>query len=370
MRAPYFLSFTLFTACLLYNSGVFAQPGGRANLPTSVVVSPVQTKNFIDEVEALGTLRANESVSLASSVTELVTAIYFTDGQRVTKDMVLVEMDAAEEFAILAEEQSRLDEAEQQLARARPLARSGAGSKAVLDQRQREVDTAKARITAIQSRIGQRRIRAPFDGVLGLRNISVGALAQPGTIVATIDDDSIMKLDFSVPSVFLSTLAPGVAITAKARAFENQFFNGTISSIDSRVDPITRSIQVRALIENPDQILKPGILMQIVVSKNPRDVMVLPEEALIADGDKSFVYVAEEAEEGLRAAKRVLEIGARRKGEVEVLAGLNVGDRVITHGNLKMRPNAPIKIMSVQMDNEPLVTLIAPSQDQPSGDAP
>ncbi len=332
-----------------------APPGAKA---PAVIVAVVQQKAFVDEIEALGTLRANESVDLTASVTELVTAVNFEDGERVTKEKILVEMDSAEEQALLGEEKSTLEEAERQLKRTGRLAAQGVSTESLFDERTREVKTAKARIQAIQSRIDQRHIKAPFDGVVGLRNISVGSLIQPGTLVTTIDDDSVMKLDFSVPALFLSTLKPSVHIEAYTNAYPDEMFTGTISSVNSRVDPITRAIVARALIENPKRKLKPGLLMRVTLQKNPRQALVVPEQAIVTNADTHAVFVVEQEEAQTIATKREVTIGARRKGEVEILSGVAENDLVIVHGLLKAKPGKPVTIMATQEGEVPLSSLI------------
>lgn len=335
-------------------------PGG----PTPVIVSEVARVEFFDQVEALGTLKANESVDLSSTVTELVTAIHFEDGQRVTKGTVLVEMDAAEERAQLDEEQSRVEEARRQVERLTPLAKQGAASESSLDEWNRELTSANARIQAIQSRIDQRIIRAPYDGILGLRNISVGALAQPGTLITTIDDDSVLKLDFSVPAVFLDALKPGAAIKATSGAFRGEVFSGKIASVDSRVDPITRSITARALIENRDLKLKPGLLMHLELQKNPRQALVIPEEAIITDGPDNFVLVIQKQEEQTIAERRLVQIGARQFGRVEILSGLGEGDQIVTHGTLRVRPGSAVTVTATEKNDETLKTLLEQGHDE------
>jgi len=325
---------------------------------TPVIVSTVQERMISDEVEALGTLKANESVDLTSTVTELVTKVMFDDGQRVKKGDILVEMDAAEEVAELSEQKSFLAEAQRQVDRLEPLVKKGAASASVLDERRREALGAKARIEAIMSRIEKRVVRAPYDGVLGLRNISVGALAQPGTMITTIDDDSVMKLDFSVPEVFLSTLKTGVEIEAVTKAYPDQVFKGKIGSVDSRIDPVTRSIQARALIDNPDGKLKPGLLMQVELKKNPRATLVVPEEALIPEGSKIFVLVTQKTDEGVTAKRTEIQVGTRLKGVAEVISGLNEGDQVITHGTLRVRPGSILEITAVEDNDETLYELM------------
>lgn len=332
--------------------------GERPQPATPVIVTEVKQSSFADEVEALGTLIANESVNLASSVTELVTKISFTDNQRVTKGDILVEMDAAEELAELAEQQSMLDEAQKQVDRLSPLVKSGAASASVLDENKRDLASATARVDAIQSRVDQRIIKAPFDGVLGLKNISVGALAQPGTVITTIDDDSVMKLDFSVPEVFLASLKQGVVINATTEAYPEKTFEGKIASVDSRIDPVTRSIKARAIIDNADGFLKPGLLMQVVLQKNPRQTLLIPEETLIANGPDNFVLVITTTDGKTIADKRKVELGQRQFGEVEILSGLNEGDKIITHGTLRVRPGSEVDITATESDNESLPALL------------
>ncbi len=325
---------------------------------TPVVVTSVERIDFADEVEAIGTLKANESVDLASSVTELVTKVLFEDNQRVKQGDILVEMDAAEELAELAEQKSFLREAQAQVKRLSPLIKSGAASASVLDENRREAAAAQARVDAIQSRIDQRIIKAPYDGILGLRNISVGALAQPGSMITTIDDDSVMKLDFSVPEVFLSSLKKGVVIKAKTEAYPDKIFEGQIASIDSRIDPVTRSIQARALLDNADGLLKPGLLMQVVLQKNPRQALVIPEETLISNAADTYVLVVTASSGKTSAEKRKIEIGTRQFGEVEVLSGLQSGEKIVSHGTLRVRPGANLDIIATQKGNEPLSELL------------
>jgi len=333
-----------------------AQQNQQAEVP--VYVAPVVQSEFVDTVEALGTLKANENVSLAATVTELVTAVNFTDGQRVITGDVLIQMDDTEEIALLEEEQSRVDEAQRQVDRFKPLISRGSVSELTYDQSVGALSAAKARLRAVQSRIDQRKIVAPFDGVVGLRNTSVGALLQPGSVVTTIDDDSVMNLDFAVPEVFLQSLVPGLKISATTSAFPDRTYIGEVASVSTRVDPITRSIVVRARIDNADRSLKPGLLMRVTLKRSPRQANVLQEEGIIADGRRNFVLVAVEKDGHIIAERREVQIGARRKGEVEILEGLVSGDLVVTHGTLKARDGSALNVLAVEENDETLVELI------------
>lgn len=325
----------------LWGASVLAAP------PPQVIAAEVRRDAFVDRVEALGTLRANEMVTLTANTTELVTKIHFDDGQRVQAGDVLVEMSGDEERAQLAEARSAAEEARAQYERVRPLAAQGTAAKSQYDERRREWETAQARVAAVESRLADLRIRAPFSGVLGLRNLSVGALVRPGDPITTLDDDRVMKLEFSVPATYLDTLKPGLAIVAKARAYGSREFRGEVRSVDSRVDPVTRSIVARAEIPNPDQALRPGMLMTVTLLKNPRDALVVPESAILSSGRKSYALRIDPAA-GNKVERREVAIGARRTGEVEVLAGLAAGDLVVVHGAQRVRDGQVVQILPAE----------------------
>ena len=310
----------LFLACcaVLATLGA-AGPAVAAKPPVPVIVAVAQAQQIEDRVEALGTLRANESVALTATVTETISVLHFDDGQRVPAGTVLVEMTSEEEHARLTEATARVREAQRQYRRVQSLATQGTAAAALLDERGRELETAQAQLVAIESRLSDRLIKAPFAGVVGLRNISVGALVEPGDVITTLDDDSVMKLDLSVPSVFLAALRPGLEVIATTRAYGERSFRGSVHSVDSRVDPVTRAVVVRVLLPNQDRLLKPGMLMQVTLVKNPRSALVIPESALMPLGREQFVLLVLGADDGPRVERRKIRIGARRPGEVEVL---------------------------------------------------
>jgi membrane fusion protein (multidrug efflux system) len=348
---------------LLIISLLAISPPATGAPPPSVIVAEARLVDFVDRVEALGTLRANESVRLTVAVTEIVSAIHFEDGDRVEQGKVLVEMTSAEEYALLEEAGARVGEARRQYHRVKSLESQGTEAKSLLDQRRREWETARARLAAIESRLQDRLIRAPFGGVVGLRDISPGALVEPGGLITTLDDDSVMKLDFSVPSTYLASLQPGLEVVARTRAYGDREFNGQVSSVDSRVDPVTRAVLVRAIIPNTDRILKPGMLMRVELLKNPRLALVIPEEALVPQGKKQFVLLVNEVDDS-KVTRNEVRIGARRPGEVEVLEGLNPGDRVITHGTDKVRVGQHVVVSAVDNGSQSLRELTDSEADR------
>lgn len=337
-----FLHLTLLSAM----GATFTVVGATKSTPVTVQVAqslPIQTK-----IEALGTLKANEAIQLSSNVTKKVTRINFDDGQRVSLGDVLVELASDEEKALLDEARFNKDEAQKQLSRVKSMLASNAASESLLDQRVREYESARARYLAIEARLQELTLKAPFNGVVGLRNISVGALVTPGTVITTLIDDSRMKLDFSIPSIHLNSLRTGLPITANSRALDGQDFRGSITSIDNQIDPITRSIKVRAILPNANRTLKSGMLMTLDLYANQRQSLVISETALIPLGSNNFVFIVSESEGKTLVDKKAVTIGERMHGTVEIINGLKANDRVITHGLQKVRAGQEVTIAATE----------------------
>ncbi len=349
---------------LMMAASVSAQPQAPG-----VILSEARIAKVADRVEALGTLRANESVTITATVTETLSAIHFNDGQRVEAGDILVEMTSREQHARLEEAQARLAEAEQQFERVKSLEATGSASASLLDERRRDLRATRAALAAIESQLADRLIKAPFEGVVGLRNISLGALVEPGDVITTLDDDRVMKLDFPVPSLFLPSLVPGLTIEAQAPALGDQAFDGEVASVSSRVDPVTRSVQVRALIENPERQLRPGLLMRVELLRDPREAVMVPEAAILQRGGEHAVLVVDEHADGqMVAQRREVQVGLRRPGEVEIVTGLTLGERVITHGADKARPGQPVQVRAVDDGSRPLSELIAQPVESTAGE--
>jgi membrane fusion protein (multidrug efflux system) len=333
-----------------------AQTTGPAERP-AVIVAAARTAELVDRVEALGTTRANESLLVTANVTEKIAEIRFEDGQAVNAGDVLTVLAMNEEEADLAAAQAILVERRLAHDRAVQLERQQFTAKAQLDERLAELREAEARIAVIKARIEDRTIRAPFAGLVGLRNVSVGTLVEPGDVITTLDDISVIKLDFTVPSTHLTTLKPGLGIVARASAFGDRTFIGEIRSVDTRVDPVTRSVIARAVLPNPDGTLKPGLLLTVQLLKNPRTAIVVPEEALVPRGRITHVLVVDEAADNM-VVQREVTIGARQPGIAEILGGLNEGEKVITRGTLQVRPGQRVSIKAIDDGGQPLPRLL------------
>lgn len=312
------------------------QGGGAPVTVRSVVLAPGEWQ---DSVQALGTARANESVTITAKVSETVQKVNFDSGDYVEAGQVLVDLTGQVQLAGLEEARAAFKEAEQQLRRGEELAAKNLIPGSQLDTQRATRDAARARMDQVRAQLSDRVITAPFDGVLGLRQVSPGSLVTPGTAIATLDDVSIIKLDFSVPETLIAALAPGQAVTALSAAFPGETFEGVLRTIDSRVDPVTRSVMARAELPNPERKLRPGMLLTVDVRRAPRQALVLPELALLQVGRNSFVFRI--GADG-SVAQVPVKAGARERGRVEILEGLAAGDRVVVEGTGKLRPGAKV----------------------------
>ncbi len=340
--------------CLLPAQGIAA----KSSKPKPVILAPVKTQVVYDRVEALGTTRSIESIQITSTVTEKVKAIHFTDGQKVERGQLLVELEKAEQQAELARAEAIRGERKLALKRLRQLDERKLTSPDEIDRTRLELAQAEASIRAIQARIDDRLIRAPFDGVVGLRNISIGALVETGDLITTLDDTSVMKLDFSIPSVFLPDVVPGMKLKATASALGDLEFDGRVESIDSRIDPVTRTVTVRALVPNPERRLLPGLLMQVDVLRNERQAVVTAEAAMMPLADKQYVMRVIGGGDNATVEKVEVNTGLRLPGYVEVLDGLSDGDRVVTHGNDKLKPGDKLNIIGIDDGSADIATLL------------
>ncbi len=321
-----------------------------------VIVASARVAEFTDRIDALGTTRANETVRLSTSVTGIVREINFNDGEEVAAGDVLVVLEKSEEEAQLKAAQAILVERRLAYERIRRLEREQVATTAQLEERRAAMQEAEAEIEAIKARIADRTVRAPFSGLVGLRDISVGALVAPGDMITTLDDLSVIKLDFAVPATYLGTLRAGLPVVAKAAAFPAKTFSGELASVATQVDPVSRSVVARALVPNPERSLRPGLLMTVELLKNQRQALVIPEAALIPRGRSNAVLLVDD--EG-RAVHREVVIGKRRLGEVEILSGLSEGEKVITHGTLTVRPGQAVNVMTVQQQGQPLRDMLS-----------
>jgi membrane fusion protein (multidrug efflux system) len=308
-----------------------------------VVVAVAAKIPFAAPISALGTIRANESVAITPNRSDHVAALHFEDGDVVEAGQLLVELESAEERALLGEAKALLAEREAEHARTLDLVDRGISAQSDLDRTQSMLLAARARVTSIEAALAELEVRAPFAGTLGLRQVSLGALIQPQTVVTTLDDLSVVKVDFTIPGTRVGLVQVGMKVTSRCDAWPGRTFPGEVLALETRLDPRSRSATVRAAIPNPDGLLRPGMLAMVEVDRGEAPVLQVPEEALVPLAAEQFVFVVDT--EGV-ARRTKVEIGRRRVGFVEILDGIADGARVVVEGIVRVRPDAPVAVVA------------------------
>jgi len=315
-----------------------------AGMPIAVVSREVSLQPIARELRALGTARANEAVEITAKTSNIVAAIRFSDGGEVAKGAVLVELDSAQARADLAAAQAALTESNSQYERAMELLPTQSLSKSQFDQIVATLAANAARVDAAKARLEDTVIRAPFNGRVGLRRVSVGSLISPGTIITTLDDTSVIKIDFAIPENNLTALRTGLPVTVGSTAYPSRVFKGRVTSLDSRIDTTSRSVLVRAEIPNSDGALRPGMFLNVELLRDQRNGIVIPEESLVPEQNRQFVYVVVNG----NAEKREVRTGLRRPGSVEIIEGLAQGERIVVEGTVKLREGGPVRDLAAQ----------------------
>jgi membrane fusion protein (multidrug efflux system) len=336
----------LVTAAVLLLGPAYAQ--AQAESPIAVIGATVSASTWQDPVEALGTLRADESVTLSSTVTGTIDAFNFEDGDHVDAGQWLVQLDDDEVQAELRAAQALLGQRQSALGRAQQLQDRNLGVRATLEDSAAQVQQNKAEIDVIRAQLADHRLQAPFAGTVGLRDISIGALVTPGTELLTLDKLDTMKLDFTVPATLLSILHPGLTLSATTPSYPDDVFRAEVATLGTRIDPVSRSLVVRADLPNPDGRLLPGMLMEVRLNQPARQALTVPESALVPDGELQTVWLIE-AGQPARVTRREVTIGERREGEVEIVDGLDSGQRIVTHGTLKVREDDPVELIATDV---------------------
>ena len=304
-----------------------------------VVTQKVELQAVVDEIQALGTANANESIEIQPRVSSLIERVMFEEGQLVDKGDLLVELENSEIVAGLALAEASLSESRSLYSRSKSLANTQAISVSNLEQLLAQVQVDEAQVEAAKARLSNTVIRAPFSGRIGLRRVSPGSFVSNSTIITTLDDVSTIKLDFSVPETFLTVLSEGMKITADSLVYPDRVFSGSVASIDTRLDPVTRAVQVRAIIPNSDGALKPGMFMSVDLQRERGNQLLAPEQSIVPEGSRQFVYVVADGV----AEKRAVQLGRRIPGFVVISSGLEAGEAVITEGTHKVRDGSQVE---------------------------
>lgn len=307
-----------------------------------VITTALKRERLIDEIEALGTARANESVEIKPRLASIVTEIAFEEGQYVDRGDLLVELESSEIRANLAVAEAALTESRSIYERSRSLAATQAISESNLEQLRAAMQVDEATVEAAKARLENTIIRAPFSGNLGLRRVSPGGFVDTNTVITTLDDTETIKLDFTIPELFLAVVSEDMEIASRSLVYPDRTFRGVVESIDTRLDPVSRSVTVRAVLPNAEGLLKPGMFLTVDLKRDLGEVVIAPEEAIVPEGDRQYLFVVE----GGVAKRREVVLGRRMPGAVVIVEGASAGELVISEGTQKVRDGVPVEVIN------------------------
>ncbi|HUS55336.1 MAG TPA: efflux RND transporter periplasmic adaptor subunit [Thermohalobaculum sp.] len=318
---------------------IAAAPGGARAV--TVETASAERRMLPRTIEAVGTTRARQSIQIVPLASGRVVEVAIRSGQRVEAHEVLVRLDDEIERANLVEAEALLVEQHQAVERAQRLQRTNAVALATLEQVTAAKGAAEAAVARARRRLADRVIRAPFDGVVGLSDIDLGARVDDESVMTTLDDLSEVEIEFSLPETLFSEIAVGQPISALSAAFPGRIFTGSVASIDNRIDPVSRAFKVRAVTPNPEEVLPSGMFMFLTLTLSETEEVVVPEEAIIVQAAATYVFVID----GMQAARRPIVTGQRRDGVVAVVSGIEPGETVVIRGTQRLRDGSPVKIL-------------------------
>lgn len=318
-------------------------PAAQPQAPVDVETVPVAAEAMADDVSAVGTLRSNESVMLRPEVAGRIAAIRFREGSPVRRGDVLVELDAAVQQAEVQQARANLSLAQANFGRTEDLFNRKFLSQSARDEAASRLEVARANMAVAEAHLERMRLRAPFVGIVGIRNVSVGDYVNEGDDLVNLEDIATLKVDFRLPEIYLERIRPGQKLEVASDAIPGQLFNANIAAIDPLVDEQGRSVLMRATLPNEGLRLRPGMFARVrLILQERANVAVVPEEALVpAPGNVQFVYRVVDG----KAQRVEVKTGVRRGTRVEIVSGVQVGDVVVSAGQLKLRDGAPVQVV-------------------------
>lgn len=331
----------------------------KGGLPVEVVAAT--EGELAETLQVAGQLQANAGVELRSEVTGRVVKLNFKDGQPVKKGTQLVIMDDSVQRATLAQAEASFALADANVGRYQRLVEVGAASKLQVDQAVAQSKLEQANIMMARANLAKFRLAAPFDGVAGIAQVSAGDLVQPGELLVALTDNRTLKVTFKVPEAQATSLKVGAPVEVRADGApgmaEATVLEGKIDALDGRVDPASRTLEGKILLDNPDGLMVAGQFVRVRVPvRSVSEAVIIPDQALIPMGANTFVYVIVPGQDGaVMASKTTVEVGIRAANRVQIIQGVQAGQQVVTAGQQKLQaPTVPVKLMSpTQVDVAP-----------------
>lgn len=311
--------------------------------PAPVEVAEAQAAVSATEILAVGSLMSDESVEVTSETSGRVEEIQFEEGTQAKAGEVLVRLDPSLVQAELKDAEARLELAQANYERNRSLQKTGAVARQSYEEARSNLEVARAAVELARTRAGMMEVKAPFDGVLGFRTVSVGAYVTAGTKLVNLEKINALKVQFSVPEVFLGQVSLGQKVEVTVDAWPGVTYEGMVYAINPHVDVNGRALQVRASLVNDDLKLRPGLLARVIVKgKDEKPVVLVPESAIVSRGGETLIY---RLENGKALEARVI-IGRRRNGQVEIIEGLEPHTQVVTAGQGRLRNGSEVEIVT------------------------
>ncbi|HCX65959.1 efflux RND transporter periplasmic adaptor subunit [Parvibaculum sp.] len=322
--------------------GTIMGQGEQGGFPIPVVEVVEASKEEVDlKVSALGTLQADQAITVKPEITGIVTSIDFTDGSRIEEGDTIITLDDRDLKARLMQSEARLTLTRANYQRAERLLKRGSGTARARDEALNDFKSAEAEVAATKAALDKATIKAPFSGIIGLRQVSLGQYLTAGDPIATLADVDNLRIDFQVSEVFLTEVGEGQEVNVTFDALPGQIYKGVVSAVDPVVSVDGRSISVRAIIQNVDGKLRPGLFGRVEIVTDTRRSIMLPEAAIVTTptGERAVFKVVDG-----HAQMSPVTIGTRIPGEVEILSGVEDGETVIVSGQLKVQNGAPVEI--------------------------
>lgn len=329
--------------------------GGNPGGPAAVEVGKVETLRIVDDAQAVGTVRSRQGVMLRPEVSGRIARIGFADGERVRRNQLLFQLDDALQLAQLKQAEAQASIARSSLQRNRELVAENFVSQSVVDQSSAALQVAEAQVALTQAQLARMRIVAPFDGAAGIRTVDLGDYVKDGADLVSIEDNASVFVDFRLPERSLSLLKRGQAVAVQLDAYPGREFSGQVDAVDASLDADGRSLLVRARLPNASGELRSGMFARARVLFAVRDAaLVVPEEALVPQGAKQFLFKVVDGPSGKVSQRIEARIGTRVPGKVEILSGLTEGDLVVTAGQSRLlRGDAlPLRVVDVSRAGE------------------
>jgi len=338
-----------------------ANSKGDSGAPIVVEAEKVALLSWPQTITAVGSLRSDESVTLRPEVAGRISSIGFQEGQRVTKGTMLVQLDAAVPQAEVQQARANLTLAKTKYDRAVDLAKSNFISGQAKDEADNNLRISEASLQLAEAKLAKMEIRAPFAGIIGLRIVSLGDYVKEGADLVNLESIDPLKVDFRVPEMFMRQVQVGQTLEVALDALPGKTFEGRVLAVNPLIDAAGRAVVVRAVVRNSDTSLRPGMFARVrLITRDSKESLVLPEQALVPQGDQQFVFKVVND----RAVRTKVDVGQRRDAKVEVVAGLNRDDIVVTAGQIKLRDNVPVKVVAAK-GSDSGASAAAPKANEP-----